>query len=200
MKRLPFAAALLTLGLAGTAHSLVVSFTAQNVPIPLTFGGVYLNLLDGSASASQPGSWNTAPWINPFFGGVDLANDELIHLQITGADQILNLPAGTVVDGSATYTVGESGSATHFGPAANQFHAGTPGYLGFSIQPTAGGPSYYGWAKVTFNNAGAGTIHEWAYENTPGNSIAAGAVPEPGMAGALLLGAFGMAAQRRRRR
>jgi hypothetical protein len=156
-----------------------------------------LNIVTGATTASQPADWNTAPWINPFFGGVDLGNDDLIRVRITSPDQLLNLAAGSVIDATGSYTVGESGSSTHFGPASNQFQASTPGYIGFEFETTVGGPTYFGWARLTVNNTGAGTIHEWAYEGIAGNAITVGVIPEPGISGLLLLG-LGCAFRRRR--
>ena len=172
----------------------------QNIPIPLTGDGVYLRMSDGATTGAFPANWNTEPWLNPFFGGVDFANSDLLRPVITGADQIVNLSSGTVINAAGNFVAGESGSATHVGGAANQFQIGTPGIVGFVFETTVGGPDYFGWLRMTVNNLGAGSIVDWAYESTAGAPVQAGitAVPEPGafVAGLLCLGA---GALRRRR-
>lgn len=179
-----------------------VVLTTANSPIPLNFDGVYLNPWTGATAGTQPGDWNTAPWLNPFFGGVDFGNGDLARPVFTGADQIVNLAAGTLIDGSSNFVAGESGSSTHVGPALNQFQLGVPGIVGFTFQPTIGGNVYYGWASMTFSNSGPGTIHSYAYDNTPNTGILAGdtlGIPEPSRALLLLLGLMGAVGRRRRR-
>lgn len=173
-----------------------------NIPIPLTFEGVFLNPFTGATAGAWPVNWNSAPWINPFFGGVYIATDDLLLPVITGADQIVNLAAGTVIDGSLSRALAESGSATHMGAGAGQFQPGVSGYIGFRMQPTAGGPVHYGWIKATLNNTGAGLIESYAYEGTSGEPIIAGAttsgVPEPSRAIMILAGAAWGLLRRRR--
>lgn len=182
-----------------------VVVTTLNTAIPLTFDGLYLNPYTGATStASSVPDWNTSPWINPFFGGVYIASGDLLLPVITGTDQIVNLAAGTVIDASLAHALAESGSGTHFGTGAGQFQAGVPGYIGFRMQPVAGGPVHYGWIKATLSNSGAGLIESYAYESTPGEAIAAGAMasgaPEPSRAMLLLAGAiWGLLVRRRPR-
>ena len=171
------------------------------IPIPLTLDGIYLNLLSGATSGTQPGDWNTAPWLNPFYGGVYFGNDDLARPIVTGVDQIVNLGAGTMIDATSNFVAGESGSTTHIGPAPNQFQLGVPGYVGFTFQPTIGGDVYYGWASLTIQNTGPGTINSYAYENTPDLGILAGStvsLPEPSRALLLMLGLLGVVVRRRR--
>ena len=173
----------------------------QNIAVPATLEGTYLRLSDGTVSGAFPADWSTAPWLNPFFGGVDIANSPLLRPVIAGTDQIVNLAPGTVIASASNFVAGESGSTTHVGPSANQFQIGTAGIIGFVFETTVGGPDFYGWAKVVINNAGAGSITDWAYDNTPGTSIQAGQiapVPEPATlaVGLLCIGA-GIARRRR---
>ena len=159
---------------------------------------------DGATSGTFPSDWSTAPWLNPFFGGVNIANSALLRPIITGTDQILNLAAGTVINGAGNFVAGESGSSTHVGVAANQFHFGTVGIMGFVFEATGGGSSYYGWGRLNVNNVGAGSIVDWAYDNTPETSILAGQiapVPEPAEGARILLLALpGVSLLLRRRR
>ena len=173
----------------------------QNVAIPLTLDGVYLRIDTGATSLTQPADFNTAPWVNPFFGGVGIANSPLFRPIITGTDRILNLAPGTLIDSSSNFLSGPGGSSTHVGFGAGQFAPETPGYIGVAFQSSVGGPEYYGWLHVALDNDSAGRIISWAYETAPGASIrvaAIGAVPEPGTAFAGL--AMGLVALARRRR
>jgi len=183
---------LLALATASVSHAGIVWSGSMNVPVPFNFDGVYLNPFTGATAATQPADWNAAPWLNPFFGGVDIGNDALMRPVITGADQVVNLGFGGTIGVASTFPAGESGSTTHVGAAANQFHLNTPGYLGFAFEPAVGGATYYGWAQIEISNTGAGRILDWAYDDAPGTAIRAGAtpVPEPGTAlfGLALLG------------
>lgn len=165
------------------ARATIVYSGVQNIPIPLSSGGVYLNVQSGTTAASEPATWATEPWINPFFGGVAIGNSVSLLPVITGADQIVNLALGTPINNGSGFVSGESGSSTHTGPALNQFQIGVTGYIGYKFQwPGGGGQDYYGWMGINVNNAGAGAIVNWAVQNTPNASIQAGVtgVPEPG--------------------
>ena len=176
------------------AHAALIYSGVQNVGIPQTFEGVYLHLTDGATALAFPANWSTEPWLNPFNGGVYIGNSPLLRPVITGTDQIVNLSVGTTINAASNFVADESGSTTHVGAAANQFHIGTPGILGFVFETTSGGPDYYGWARLNVDNVGAGSIVDWAYETTAGVAIQAGqiiSVPEPATAlvGVALLGA-----------
>ena len=179
----------------GTAHAALIYSGVQNVAVPLLgIEGRYLRISDGTVSGTLPANYDTEPWLNPVFGGSWIYNSPLLRPVITGTDQIVNLAAGTVINAGGNFVGDASASTSHVGAAANQFHIGTPGYLGFVFETSVGGPDYYGWAKVVVNNAGAGSIVDWAYESTAGTAIQAGqitSVPEPAMAavGLLCLGA-----------
>ena len=192
---------LLALATASASHAGIVWSGLMNVPVPFTFDGIYLNPFTGATATTLPADWNAAPWLNPFFGGVDIGNDALLRPVITGADQVVNLGAGAAIGAASIFAAGESGSTTHVGAAANQFQLGTPGYLGFAFEPAPGGATYYGWAQLTISNTGAGTLHDWAYENAAGAAIRAGAVPVPEPGTALFgLALLGTALTRRARR
>lgn len=176
------------------ARATVVYSGVLNVAIPQTFDGVYLRISDNTTSVSFPGDWNTAPWINPFFGGTVIGTSPLFLPVITGSNQgsdpIVNLTGGTTIDAGSNFASADNGSTTHTGPALNQFHVGSPGYIGYKFQLPGSGPDYYGWMGIQVNDAGAGTIIDWAYQNTAGAAIQAGsisAVPEPAEACLVLL-------------
>lgn len=178
---LALSAAFVPQGRAGLIH------TSPAFSVPLTFEGDYLNVATGALASSLPGDWATAPWINPFFGGVYVANSPLFTPLFTGTDQIVMLSAGALVDSTRTFALGESVSSTL---AADQFQIGVPGLMGFRFQTTVGGADHYGWLRMTVNNTGAGEISEVGYESTPGLAVLAGSitsVPEPSAALVILL-------------
>jgi hypothetical protein len=71
---------------------------------------------------------------------------------------------------------------------------GTVKYAG--IQFTVGSNTFYGWVGIALQDPASsnstGTITDFAYESTPGQGIAAGAVPEPTGLALLALGAAGL--------
>lgn len=156
----------------------------QNVPIPQDLDGVYLRIDTGVITHSYPLDWDTAPWINPFFGGVGIATSPLLRPIITGSNQILRLDAAAIVGLSDNFAPGENASSTHAGPGTSQFQIGVPGTIGLVFESTSGGPSYYGWMDLEIENAKAGQIVRWGFNAAPGESVA---VPEAGTA------AFGLA-------
>ena len=188
--------------LLGLPASASVVYISTPISIPQDFDGVFVNPLTGVTTATQPGDWNTAPWFNPFFGGVYVWTSDLLRPEITGADQVVNEAVNAVIGSSGTFAAGESGSSTHIGAGANQFQLGTPGIIGFTFKATTSGPSFYGWAKVSFSNSGAGSVLEYAYDDTAGTSIPAGftgsAAPEPGRTVLLMLGGVALGMRRRR--
>lgn len=190
------------LAAAPASRATIVYSGVQDFPIPQTFEGTYLQIDSGVTAASFPPDWATAPWINPFFGGVYVGNSPLLRPVITGTDQILNLEPGTVIGSGSSFVGGESGSTTHLGGGPGQFTLNVPGYLGFTFRPTAGGPDYYGWLQIEIHNTGPGKIIAWAYEGSSGVPIAAGnnGVPEPGALALLTLAGGALAVVRRRRR
>jgi hypothetical protein len=196
MKTIP-----LFLGLSimtGGAQAAIVYSGAQNIPIPYTFAGIYVNPLTLATSTTEPVSFNSSPWFNFGFGGVDISNGDLLTPIVVTGDVVEKLIPLTLVDNSRSFTMGASASSTHMGAGAAQFQADTPGYMGFSFEPTVGGATHYGWAQVTLRDDGsAGNIVAWAYEDTPATAIPVGAVPEP--SSSLLLSLLGLLACRRKR-
>jgi hypothetical protein len=188
---------LLTLSLlftAATAPAAVIYSGVQNILLPNSHDGVYINLFNGATSLSLPGTWDTAPWINPFFGGTVIGTSALLRPIITGADQIENLVIPTLISSLNNYATGESGSSTHIGMDTNQFQLGTSGLMGFRFESGVGQPTLYGWLRFTPDNVGSGAVvRDWAYED----SGAPLTVPEPSRALLMMFAMIGCAMQRR---
>jgi len=95
-------------------------------------------------------------------------------------DSLDRLALGTTIDAS---NVGTSTLAIINRNAGNdaQWAAGSSGYFGFSI--INGADTFYGWAQLTYGSDKSLTLHDFAYESTPGAAITAGAttsaIPEP---------------------
>lgn len=198
MKRFLPLLSLLLLAAVPAARAAVVYSGVQNVSVPQTFTGIYVNLLTNTTAGAQPVDFNSAPWVNLAFGGIDISNDTLLQVVITAPDQVVDLTTADSVGSASNFSSGANYSSTHTGPAANQFQIGSPGYFGFKFQTVAAGPTFYGWAKITISNSAAGTLHDWAYEGLAGTSIQVGTVPEPSGAALSLLGL--LALHRRRSR
>lgn len=143
----------------------------QNIAVPQTLEGVFLNVFTGATAFWEPPTWTAAPWLNPFFGGVYIATDALLRPVITGTDQIVNLGTGTLVSSGSTFVAGVNGSWSHVGAGVNQFALGTPGNLGFEFEATSGGTTLYGWLNTTINNTPDGVIRDWAYDDEGGSII-----------------------------
>jgi hypothetical protein len=180
------------------SRATIIYSGVQDFPIPFDLQGSYLRIDTGATAGALPGDWATAPWINPFFGGVKIANSPLLRPVITGSSQILNLAVGTVIDGTSNFVAGESGSETHFGIGVGQFALNVPGSLGVTFRSTVGGPDRYGWLQIQISNLGPGKIISWAYENVSAAPIQVGATPEPGSLALLGLAGAGFALLRRR--
>ncbi len=169
----------------------------QNVPIPQDLDGVYLRIDTGAITHSYPLDWDTAPWINPFFGGVGIATSPLLRPIITGINQIQRLDAGAIVGPGGNFAPGEIGSSTHVGPGAGQFQIGVPGTIGLVFESESNGPSYYGWVGVEIKNTTAGNILSWGFNDVSGESVA---VPEVGTVSFGLAAALAVLVSRRRHR
>ena len=89
------------------------------------------------------------------------------------------------VSDSGPLLASNRGSLVAYGP-----FAGLDGYLG--IRFYIGANLHYGWIRLNLNNGypaqAIGFITEWAYNSVPGQSIAAGAVPEPSTWALLIAG------------
>lgn len=167
-----------------TTRGAVIYSGYQEIAVPLNFDGVYLNLVTGATSSSEPADWAAGPWINPFYGGVYISNEALVRPVITGTDQAVNLSSGTVISSASAFAAGMGGSTTHVGTAPGQFQVGIAGNLGFQFEAAPAAASRYGWMNLTVNNTGAGTINGWAYDDTSGSMVVGNITQSAPVAGA----------------
>ena len=182
---------ILLLVCSAAARAAIVYSGSKDIPIPLTFDGIYLDLDNGATGTAAFAGWDA----NVFFGGVGFANSPDFQPARTGTgslDAIIELLLGDPVDGTLFYGGGYGGSGNpnaHLGPGTRQFLPDTDGFLGFKWMTNQGAGPFYGWMRVKFtNNTGAPLIRDWAYENS-GASIKTAETPEPG-SGALMFGAL----------
>jgi hypothetical protein len=142
---------------------------------------------------------------NYVFGGgnyqgatVNFFPGKLVSFNAGGFAYASALNAGVTVDASS---VGPSffGSMAYGGANPNaQFNNASSKYLGLSF--ASGANVYYGWVRVSVNNAsGSFVVHDWASENS-GAGIQTGAIPAPGALGLLAAGASGLGFLRGRTR
>lgn len=160
--KFPSAIAIVIFTMTIPAAADVIYSNNLNTTIPLDFTGVTINIGSGS--------------LNPFFGGVGVANNANLQPFRTGTgglDTILNFTFGDTIDSSDLYlSSGAGGSQTHVGTT---FTAGTEGYVGFKLNGTD-----YGWMRVIFtNNTGGAVVKDWAYEDS-GAAISVGGIRRVG--------------------
>jgi hypothetical protein len=180
---------------AASSDAAIVYSGLQNLSIG-QFSSLNLNL-DGDA-------YGDLTLKNYVFGGgnymgatVNFAPGKLVGFN-AGLSYVSALSAGFVID---AFSAGPSFFGSMAYGAANpnaQFNNASNAYLGLSF--AVGSNLYYGWVRVSVNQAtGSFVIHDWAYENS-GAGIAAGAVPAPGALGLLALGPAGLGVLRGRKR
>ena len=164
--------------LVGEARATIVYSGQKNIAISSNYEGVYINVTAPESSTSASGSWD----LNPFFGGLGIANSPGFQPARSGAGNeapILALALGMSVGSSLTHSSGWGGSGAedasgHLGPGAGQFKSGQTGYLGFKL--LSGNDVNYGWMRVNLTSNGeTGSVLDWAYDNT-GSPILTGAV------------------------
>lgn len=195
---------------SATASAGVVYVDLESLSIPSSFEGIYINILTGQTSLSFPVDFNDAPWLNLYSGGLGVSNSELLRPlsnQSTASYDpdnggfFVNAPSEMIIDGSlSTFVAGESVSISHIGISGNQFQSGVKGFLAFEYQATSVSGTGYGWISFTPNDSGDGFSYDLAYNDTPGEAIEVGAVPEPSTYVALVGASVLMVAGATRRR
>ena len=187
------------LALVMPATADVIYSNLQDIAIPATFDGLYLNV--------ETGAWNTpsnlgagvAGWdVNPFYGGKAFANSpdfQPVRSGTGSSSPILNLAAGVTVGSGSTYSTftwdhdnnpatapvpGYGGSQMLTGLGGN-FTAATEGYIGFKLYTDATyTTANYGSMRVILtNNTSGAYIKDWAYD-TSGAPVVVGAIKQVG--------------------
>lgn len=155
----PYSIPVVTAAMLTTAVGETIYSGLLDLAIPLNLTGTTVSIAGGT--------------INPFFGGVAVANNDLFQPARVGTgnlDTILNFAAGSTIGSGLYFSTGYGGSQDHLG---NTFTAGQEGYIGFKLNDTN-----YGWMRVVFNSGGSGAvIRDWAYDNS-GSNLTAGGVQE----------------------
>lgn len=184
---------------AATAHAQVVSSGIVNLNIPASTNGLYLNVVTGANNLPAAGTGTTVPgWdINPwsatgiaFFSPTAPAGGAYV---ITSTSNVTNLTPGSLIG---------AGSSFGSGTTANQAQwtlNSSDNFFGFRFNNEAGGTLHYGWAQIAFGATLTDrTLVQYAFELTPGASIAV--VPEPSTYAMMGLGVLGLMAAARRRK
>lgn len=190
--------------LTAAAPAAIIYSGLQNVVIPFSVDGLYVNVDTNDTRTSQPSNFAWGPWINLFWGGTKIASNDILRPSvITGtpfAEQVLNHSFGDLLEPMDDYAADYNGSELHIGSDLNQFQLNAPGYIGFQFD-LAGTPRY-GWMQIIPNNASADAlVVDWAYNSVPSEGIEIGkldVVPEPGRSLLLLGGLLGLLFRRRR--
>lgn len=202
MKCLLLASAILSFGILPAANAAIIYSGLQNIAIPTTFDGVYINIDNAATSSTTITGWD----INPFFGGAGIANSAAFQPARTGTandDPVLNFAAGDLISSTLNFSSGFGGSGdpvSYLGNSPGQFAVGQEGYLGFRFTTDSSDGPYFGWMRVLFTaDSPGGMIKDWSYDNTGAAiTIPAAATPEPSRGLLLLLGCLTACFRRRR--
>jgi hypothetical protein len=176
----------------------------RNLPIPTTFAGVSLDLINDIGFEGDPApDWSDSQ-VNFFFGGDGVFSGPRflpVRAGSQATDPIVSLSSGDLV-GAASLVgpVGNGASENHIGPGPGQFASGDEGYLGFRLDLTGAGDFVNGFMRVTLTNGSEpGTLHAWTYSDTPGETVTVGVIPEPAAAVLAGVSGLGLVLLRRRR-
>lgn len=176
-----------------SANAAVIYSGTQNIPIPTTFDGIYLDLDTGTSSTSVITGWD----VNFFFGGLGIGGSAAFQPARIGTgnmDTVLRLDLYDLIDDTLHYSMGETGSSDHLGAPGN-FQDGTEGYLGFRFTKNDLSGPFYGYMRLTLTaNTPGALIHDWAWDDTGGFLT----IPEPDRTLMMMLGLLTGILRRRR--
>ena len=186
-----------------TSRAAIVYSGLQNIAVPFTFEGVYLDLDTSTYSLTEFAGWE----INPFFAGQGIANSsnfQPVRVGTNPLDAYRAVAMGNIISASSSYfSFGEGGTdSNHIGLWSDMFHPGEDGLLGFAFTPSTGTTTFFGWMRLSLDPGnGTGVIRDWAYNSSANEGILAGlllAAPEPGRSLILLAGIGPLVLRRRR--
>lgn len=170
-----------------------------NLSIPTTFDGIYLNVATGGIgfADSTPG-WDVNIYSTTGLGLWSPSNSlpsESVYAS-TSVNNIPNLTLGTEIGLGSTFSVSGEGSISQWNLNS------TDNLVGFRfVNEENSNLVHYGWFRMGFGSsitAPERRIVDYAYDTVAGQSIQAGAIPEPSSI-VLLLGAAAAATAYRRR-
>lgn len=158
----------------------IVASGIVNINIPSTESGVRINLVTGETGTSS----SLAGWDFRFATSYALLCEANFATPLAGfargyqgAGGVNNLPLGTIV-GPGTFLFTPSSTPTFGEPAANWVLSSGDNYAGVRFRDEDTGQYHYGWIRFCVGVSFAEqprSIVEYAYESTPGASIAIGA-------------------------
>jgi hypothetical protein len=185
-----------------TTDATIIWSGPVNINIPSTTAGVYLNFFTG---VNDPNPANVPSWdVNPY-GSASLTmfnpSAPAGGVYVGDASGYYNLTPGTLISAASTYT---SGNISPTSPNPLNFNS-SGNLIGIRfVDPNLnGGAVTYGWMRIMLSGTQASqprAIVEYAYENSVGVGIAAGAIPEPStlaLLGVMAAGALGVRAWRK---
>lgn len=211
------------LGACGVATSAEAAVVSININSP-NISGVNAGLASGAMTTIN--GWpiagsGTLEIYNGYFDGSDTywgldgdgAGAGRLNFAITGGRaSIRNFAAGSLIDGSATWSGSSNNTAFRYiNNGTTNYSApafGPNSFMGLRFSTDSGTTWKYGWIEVTWNGTDTFEILAAAYEDTPDTAILAGstggggAVPEPasGAVVALLMGGTALRQWRKKRR
>ncbi len=149
-------------------------------------GGFYLEPRNHNKVLGYPADrLATAYRVRRLVGDADISSIMASGLEWVGYQPN---PVSSVTGPFLFYSLSRGQGVGEFAPT--QFGQQTEGYVGIQFIATDG--LHYGWIRVRGGYYNDGTILDYAYNTVPGQSISAGAVPEPSIWALIGLGAVGL--------